>query len=175
MKNLKNTFTALTGLVATALIVGCHPTPIAHGEEFYGNNDATCVGKLSQAQSSAGAKDDAMLYDQNFHGSELNSLGQGKLDLIAKGTPVGDPVKVYLDMPHDQVALRQAAVTSYLKSDGVDENKIIVVDGPNPNPSTPTAYNIGGVYKADGGSLSGAAVTVDSATGGAGAPSGGSH
>ena len=60
MKNFKNTFTALTGLVATALIAGCHPTPIAHGEKFYGNDDATCVGKMVQAQSSAGAKDAVM-------------------------------------------------------------------------------------------------------------------
>ena len=64
---------------------------------------------------------------------ELNSLGQGKLSLIVKGTPVGDPVYVYLNMPHDQVTARQTAVTAYLKTAGVADDKIIVAEGPNPN------------------------------------------
>jgi hypothetical protein len=177
MKNSNYTrnVAAVTGLICTALIVGCQP--IAHGEKFYGSDDVTNVGKIAQAQAAAGAKDDAMLYDKNFHGTELNSLGEGKLDLIVKGTPDGDPVYVYLNMPHDQVALRQAAVTAYLKTAGVADTKIIVAEGSNPNPSTPTAYNLGGLYKADGASFNGqAAVDADAAGGAAGGgAAGGGH
>jgi hypothetical protein len=152
MKNLNITagFTAIAGLIASALLTGCHTAPIAHGEVMYKNDDTTCVGRMSQAQAANGAKNDAMLYDHNFHGSELNSLGQVKLDLILKATPSGDPVYVYLNMTHDQVAARQAAVTAYLKTAGLADTKIIVAEGANPNPSTPTAYNMSGLYKKDG-------------------------
>jgi hypothetical protein len=159
MKNFTLTrhVAAFTTLAISALIAGCHHDEIAHGEKFYEGNEPTRTGAMAQAQCATGAKEDAMLYDRNFHGTDLNSLGQGKLDLIVKGTPVGDPVTVYLNMPHDAVAARQEAVTAYLKTAGIKENKIIVAEGPNPNTSTPTAYNIGGLYKADGTSLSGAA------------------
>jgi len=175
MKNLNYTrIAALAGLAFSALVTGCHP--IIHGEQFIDKNEVTSIGKFNQAQSAVGAKEDAMLYDQNFHGSELNSLGEGKLDLIVKGTTAGDPVYVYLNMPHDQVAARQAAVTAYLKTEGVADTSIIVAEGPNTNPSTPTAYNIGAVYKGDGGSFNGsAAAETSDAAAGAGAPGGGGH
>jgi hypothetical protein len=170
MKNftLNRHVAAFTTLALSALIAGCHHTEIAHGEKFYENNEPTHAGAFAQAQCANGAKDDAMLYDRNFHGTELNSLGQVKLDLIVKGTTKGDAVTIYLNMPHDQVAARQATVTAYLKTAGVKENKIIVAEGPNPNPSTPTAYNMGGLYKADGTSFSGAAQVDGGGAGGGG-------
>jgi hypothetical protein len=167
MKNLTPTrsLTALLGLFATALIAGCHSQPIAHGEDFYTDKDETAVGKLAKAQCSVGAKQDGMLYDQHFHGGDLNSLGQVKLNLIVKGTPAGDPVYVYLNMPHDQVAARQSAVSAYLKTAGIPDTKVIVAEGPQTNPTTPTAYNLGGLYKADGTSYSGAATADSTASG----------
>ena len=173
MKNaMKHTplFATVTGLIATALLTGCHHTDAPkqiNGTEFVSEDQSTSIGKINQAQSAAGAKEDAMLYDHNFHGGDLNSLGQGKLDLIVKGTPTGDPVYVYLNMPHDQVAGRQTAVTAYLKSAGVAEDKIIVAEGSNPNLSTPTAYNLGGIYKQDGTSYNGQAAVDASAAGSA--------
>ncbi len=114
-----------------------------------------------------------MLYDMHFHGGKLSSLGEGKLDLIVKGTPAGDPVEVYLDGPHDMMTERHSAVAAYLKKSGLSENDIVVADGINPNVTTPTAYNLGGLYKQDGGSYNGQAqVDTSSGTGLAGASSG---
>jgi hypothetical protein len=138
----------LAALIGSVLLVGCAPK--LHGEEFIKDGQVTSVGKISQAQCANGAKEDAMLYEQNFKGVELNSLGQVKLDLILKGTPTGESVHVYLNMPHDLVAERQAAVARYLKTAGVPETRIIVAEGPNPNNQTPTAYNMSGLYKSDG-------------------------
>ncbi len=149
-----NVFAAIAGFGVTALLAGCQ-TGVIHGEKYVAESEPTSVGKFAQAQSAAGAKQDSMLFDQHFHGSELNSLGQGELDLIAKGTPTGDPVTVYLDMPHDQVTARQAAVIDYLKGHGLPEDKIIIAEGANPNESTPTALKLGSLYKADGTSYSG--------------------
>jgi len=163
-------FATVTGLVATALITGCSHNAAPkelRGTDFVADDAPTSIGKYNQAQAAAGAREDAMLYDQNFHGGELNSLGQGKLNLIVKGTTTGDPVYVYLNMPHDQVAARQSAVTAYLKSTGVPEDRIIVAEGPNPNLHTPTAYHLGDIYKQEGTSYSGAAAPDNTASGAA--------
>ena len=151
MKNLINhrSFTVLAGLVVTALVTGCNQPPKLHGETFYKDGAPTDAGNFAQAQCAAGAKEDGILYEANFHGTELNSLGQGKLDLIVKGTTPGDAIYIHLNMPHEMVAARQAAVTAYLKNAGVSDNAMIVAEGNNPNINTPTAYNLNGVYKID--------------------------
>ncbi len=93
---------------------------------------------------------------------------------MLKATPVGDSVVVYLNMPHDQVAARQAAVSAYLVSAGVNESKIVVAEGPNLNTTTPSAYNLSHVYKKDGTTYSGeAAEDTSAAAGGAGGGGGG--
>jgi hypothetical protein len=106
-----------------------------------------------------------MLYEVHFHGNELTSLGQGKLDLIVKGTPSGDPITVYLNVPHPTVADREAAVKAYLSKAGIANDKMLLAEGNNPNLSTPSAYNIGTIYKADGTSFNGQAAP-DASSGG---------
>jgi hypothetical protein len=180
MKNVMNIrqFAALSGLIAAVLVTGCAhsgaPAPKQiNGTDFVSEDQPTSIGRFSQAQCSAGAKEDGTLFDHNFHGDALNSLGQGKLDLIVKGTPAGDPVLVFLSMTHDQVAARQAAVTAYLKTAGVQEDKIIVAEGSNTNLTTPTAYNLGTMYKQDGTSFTGQ--VAPDASGPAAPMGGGSH
>ena len=178
---MKNTFnyrslSTLAGLAAAAVVAGCAHTAKLHGENFTSDDEPTAIGRIAQAQSAAGAKEDAMLYDMNFHGDKLNSLGEGKLDLIVKATPDGDPVYIYLNMPHDQVAERQTSVTAYLKSAGVSETKIVVAEGPNLNKTTPTAYNLKNLYKKDGTTFDGeAAEDTSAAGGGGGGPAPASH
>jgi hypothetical protein len=145
-------FTAL--LLGAAALSGCG---YRHGQNFYSDDAVRSTGEFAQAQCAAGAKDDAMLYDINFHGEKLNSLGQGKLDLILKATPVGDPVLVYLNMPHEVVAEREATVAAYLKTAGVPDTKIIVAEGVNSNRTKPTAYNLSGIYAVEGGNYNGQA------------------
>src|SRR5207248_10825734 len=82
-------------VVAVVLTVapGCNsskPRPaIAHGERFDCDDKPRSVGQFAQSQAAAGAAADAMLYDRNFRGNALNSLGQSKLDLSLKGTSAG--------------------------------------------------------------------------------------
>jgi hypothetical protein len=174
MKNPMNTrnLSTVASLLATAILAGCGYN---HDENFAGDTAPTCVGRIDKAQSAAGAKEDAMLYDMHFHGTELTSLGQGKLDLIAKGTIKGDPITVYLNMPHDKVVDRQAAVADFLKNEGFAADKIIVAEGPNPNLTTPTAYNLSGLYKPEGASFAGEAAPETSSGGGTPTASGGGH
>jgi hypothetical protein len=169
MKNTMNhrNSAALTALLlGSAVLAGCG---YQHGENFYADDAVRGTGQIAQAQCAAGAKDDAMLYDMNFHGDKLNSLGEGKLDLILKGTSAGDPVFVYLNMPHDQVAERQVAVTAYLKTAGISESKIVVAEGPNLGNTTPTAANLQHVYRKDGEIYNGEYAKDDALAAGAGA------
>jgi len=151
--------TALTLLAAT----GCHHNNaeakakpvLAHGEQFDCEDGPRATGRIAQSQAAAGAAADAMLYDRSFHGSKLNSLGQSKLDLIVKGTPTGDPVTVYLNMPKDAADARRPAVVAFLKTEGIKDGAMNLIDGPNPTENTPSAYNMAGMYKGKDNVLSG--------------------
>lgn len=171
MKNAMNyrNSAAFTLLLGTALMAGCG---YQHGENFYADDKVRSTGQMAQAQCAAGAKEDGMLYDMNFHGDKLNSLGEGKLDLILKGTPEGDPVFVYLNMPHDQVAERQVAVTAYLKTAGISDSKIVVAEGPNLGNTTPTAANLQHIYRKDSETYNGEYAKDEPAAGGGGAAGG---
>jgi hypothetical protein len=176
MTNKRNnpTLNWTMSIVAVALFAGCahqaeKPKPaIAHGEVFTKPGAATSVGRFTQAQAANGAKADAMLYPRHFDGDQLNSLGQTKLDLILKASPAGQPVVVYLDMPHDQMTARQPAVAAYFKDAGLQKSQIELVEGPNPNATTPAAYNLPGIYKPAGTSYDGSAADLGSGAGGGG-------
>ncbi len=104
----------LVTLFALAVLAGCHD-PYQRGETFEDGDHPTPIGRMNQAQAAAGAKQDATLYDRHFRGDHLDPLGQGKLDLMLKGTATGEPVQVYLDMPADLAAARRPAVAAYLQ------------------------------------------------------------
>lgn len=157
-KHLTTLLTSAALLLTTAAL-GCKngqsKPPIAHGEKFENEGVARSTGNIAQAQAAAGAAADGMLYERNFRGAALNSLGQSKLDLIVKGTPTGDPVVVYLNMPHEAAADRRVAIVAFLKNAGVKDNAIKLNEGANPNDTTPTAYNLAGIYKGKDGSFTG--------------------
>ncbi len=155
-------------LAAGVLLVGCS---YQHGEDFSSTSNPTRVNQFVSAQAAAGAKSDATLYDHNFDGSNLNSLGKNKLDLICQASKPNDSIAVYLDMPHDVVADREAAVSAYLKKTGVKDTQIKLAEGPNPGVTTPAAYNLPTVYKSDGVSYNGLAADADTGQSGGAAPS----
>ena len=116
------------------------PPPFSpHGEHYDAEDAARSSGLFAQSMAAAGAKSDAMLYDRSFDGSTLNSLGQVKLDLLLKGTANGQPVVIYLNVPHDSFADRQTAVAAYLKTAGVPDQLQKLVEGPNTNAMSPSA------------------------------------
>lgn len=154
----------ISGLAATALAMatagGCSSQPIAHAEDFNPPGATTPVGQFAQAQAAAGAHADGMLYAQHFNAAgQLNSLGQVKLDLLLKGTPVSDAVTVYLDLPKSTnpatLTACQTAVTTYLQTAGVPQAQIEVVMGPNPTNTATAAANLPTFYKPAGDTFNG--------------------
>lgn len=176
----------MAGGMAVAMTPGCQShccTPIAHGEDFAAPGTPTSVGRLSQSQAAAGAKEDGTLGTQHFAQGQLNSLGQVKLDLILKGSPANAPVVVYLDLPKsaakDSQGSCKEAVTNYLETAGVPLAQIQVVDGPNTTVMTPTAYTLPTIYRQDGTSYSGQAAdaltSTDVSNAGSAGATGGTH
>ena len=158
---------AAVAVLAAFAAAGCEDNK-QHGETFDDQDHATPVGLVVQAQAAAGARQDATLYDCHFRSDRLDPLGQGKLSLMVKGTAVGDPVEVYLDMPADQAAARRPAVVAYLADVGVAADKVELAVGPNPHCTTPSQYNLSTVYQAAGNANNGQAADLG-VTGGLGA------
>lgn len=157
----------LTTLLATTALLllttgGCKSNqpkePVAHGEQFDCEGAPRAATRIAESQAALGAAADGMLYDRSFRGNALNSLGQSKLDLIVKGTPTGDPVMVYLNMPHESASTRRAAVVAFLKNAGIKDSNIKLTEGANPNDTTPAAYNLAGIYKGKDGVFTGETV-----------------
>ena len=155
----------ITAALALLTVAGCNLNQ-QRGETFDDADHPTPVGLAVQAQAAAGAKADATLYDRHFRGDRLDALGQTKLDLILKGTGVGEPVHVYLDVP--DAPARRAAVAAYLADAGVPADAVVLAAGPNPGNTTPTAYNLATVYKPEGNANLGEAADLG-VTGGLGA------
>lgn len=139
------------GLTLALAAGGCQP--IAHGEDFAPESAPTAVGKFAETQSANGARQDATLGTQHFDGSDLNSLGEVKLDLIVKATPASSPVTVYVNLPKaepkDMATACKTSITNYLVDAGVPQTQIQLVDGFNPNASGTAAYQMPTVYKGD--------------------------
>ena len=145
----RSTLTSLMlAAAAVTVLAGCSTPPdgLLHGETFTESGQTTAIGRIAQAQAASGAKSDSMLYDRHFNGTELNALGQAKMDLILKGSPIDQPVKIYFVMAHDDVAGREAAVAAYLDKAGVQAADERFAEGPNPNDTTPAEYNLSGIY-----------------------------
>jgi hypothetical protein len=173
--------TVLTALATLAMLAaGCHhdtdtATTKYDGMRFTEDGESTSIGRLAEAQAAAGAKADATLHDNGFDGCLLNSLGQGKLDLLVKGTTPGQPVEVWLAMPHDVMTARQPAVAAYLRNHGVPETLVAINEGPNPNTSVAAAATMGAVYKADANGYNGTPADMPGSTGGGGISGGAAH
>lgn len=134
-----NNRTRIAVLIALGIIlVGCKSddrSALAWDDPFFPRDDVTPPTKVIQDQQAAnGAAADAMLFDIHFDGSELNSLGEHKLALMAKGRSARMPMKVFLNMPQDADTSpqRQAAVEKTLETLGVVREQFSVAFGPNP-------------------------------------------
>jgi len=93
-------------------------------------------------------------------------------DYIVKGICDDKPITVYLNMSHDDAQAREAAINDYFKEEGVPAKAVQIVEGPNPNLKTPTAYNLSEVYKEAGTSYDGSAADATAAAASGGSASG---
>ena len=150
-------------MIATAgvlLTAGCESDRSALNEFFPQDNRATHAFTAAHAQ--AGARHDATLQSHHFDGNELNSLGRAKLDHFvtarARGgtTPTTAPATqpatttIYLNLPGDGADARRSAALAYLVENGIDENEVKFVAGPNLTVSSPAAAHMSRMSRTEG-------------------------
>lgn len=134
-------------LAVGVVLVGCSSSKdsAAWHDPFFPPDNVTPPSKVMyDRQAANGAAADGMLFDIHFDGSELNSLGQQKLNLMVAGRSVNTPMKVYLNMPKDAATTspRQATVEKALEAAGVAKDKYAVAVGPNPGVLMPAEAGI---------------------------------
>jgi hypothetical protein len=150
--NGSKTFGAV--LLGLAGLVGCNDK--ASMTEFFGPEDQTRrVHQAMNSQANCGAREDAMLYAAHFTDGKLNSLGAAKLARLVPDE-ADAVVHLYLDVPDNELATsRKEAVVTYLHACGVDDARLKLAIGPNPNLNTPAAPGLSSLSKTDTGSVTG--------------------
>lgn len=139
----------------------------AHGEEYLPDGTYRDELKFVEITVANGARADGTLRAVHFTGDSLNSLGQKKLDyMLSADTGSSTVLTVYIDLQKTDPAFekRQDSVSTYLKSKGLKDTQIALVDGPNLKYSVPAAqgskaldtFNANdGVFAVEGGSAGG--------------------
>jgi hypothetical protein len=134
---------SLAGLSATLIVGGCAGGDYGSDQAFFVAEQRGEYPAVFNAQARAGAKADAMLHPIHFAGTELNSLGAAKLELMLPDVEDSTPLVVYLNIAGDEneVSQRQAAVANYLLDSGLASNQFRLELGRNPgswHPVQPT-------------------------------------
>jgi hypothetical protein len=102
-------------------------------ESYPTGDQSSAVQRLEQLQTNRGTRDDATLRAYHFDGTQLNTLGQARLDQMIADGDVATNLVVYLDLPGDaEQAQRQQAVNLYLKDRGLRDEQIRLESGANP-------------------------------------------
>ena len=104
-----------------------------HGQNFRPDDEPRAVDNLMYAQAAAGARADSTLSGVHFDTHGINSLGKSKLALMLRDEQPIDPLVVYMDLPSYMPAEpAHTSVTDFLKSRGLTDAQIELVDGSNP-------------------------------------------
>jgi hypothetical protein len=141
----RTTYWLLAGF-AISLAAGCSSQPedssYAHGENYVPDGTYRDEVKFIDITVANGARADGTLRPVHFTEGTLNSLGQKKLDyMLQADTGSATTLTVYIDIPKSDPAFdkRQDTVSSYLKSKGLKDSQIALVDGPNLKYAAPAA------------------------------------
>jgi hypothetical protein len=176
MKNV-TTYGILAGLVLS-FAAGCSSQPkedssYQHGENYLPDNAYRDEEKFIDITVANGARADGTLRPVHFTGAEINALGTKKLDyMLAADTGSPTTLTVYIDLPKSDPAFdqRRESVGAYLKSKGLKDNQIALVDGFNSKYAVPAAQ---GAKALDAFNANDGAFTASDSSGG-GSGSGGS-
>jgi hypothetical protein len=130
----------IAAAAVTGMTTGCHnkdnttaSTQRLHGENFRPDDEPREVDNVTFAQAAAGARADSTLYGSHFDTHGINSLGRAKLALMLRDEQPIDPLVVYIDLPSYMPAEpAHTSVSDFLKSRGLTEAQIELVDGANP-------------------------------------------
>lgn len=141
------------------------------------DDDARPLQDAMTAQSSAGARADAMLFACHFDGSSLNSLGQAKLRLMLLDPELANVLTVYVNTSGQDTLLqqRQASVTKFLRDGGWTDKQVAVAAGANPNGMHPAADSLTRMGKTESGAAETAPADSGSGQAPSAAPSGGGY
>lgn len=137
---------AAVAAIALSLVAGTgcqsqHGEPTYVGQKpvgadlFPAPGEPRALDRINETQTAAAARTDATLRPYHFDGTELNSLGQRKLELMTLDDRAFSPLVVYLDLPQDaEQDTRREAVVVYLRDRGLKDDQIRIQSGPNLSP-----------------------------------------
>lgn len=134
--------TGLFGLAAVMIVGGCAAVERQSDQAFFHAEKREHYADVFSAHARAGARSDATLHPVHFTGTELNSLGSAKLELMLPDVESAMPLVVYLNLTGDEneMNLRRTAVSNYLLDAGLASDQFRVELGRNPaswHPSQP--------------------------------------
>jgi hypothetical protein len=145
MLRYRNSFVSLVALVLMLLGTGCAKLSLHPNDDFLSENAADRDSRqAADMQAARGARADGMLRAVHFDGSNLNSLGQQRIQLMMRDNESSLPLVVYVNLPaEDSLATaRREAVESHLKELGLKADQFRVEAGPNPASSSMAADRI---------------------------------
>ena len=126
------------------------------------------VDRAMVNQAAAGMRNDPTLYDPDFDGSELSSLGQWKLYLVVNAAAATTPLTVYIASANDEALwdARRESVETFLADTGASAGGFEIKAGAAPA-SGPAESGLRGLEEMrQGGAGAGAALPVPPIGGG---------
>ena len=139
---------ALLATLSLSGLIGCQ-TDQSSLQDFFPDKQERKVNQFVDSQTTAGARQDAMLQDCHFTGGKVNSLGESKLDLMMPDEQDAD-LWVYVNLPAGEMTTaRKDSVSDYLHYRGLDASHVKMVDGPNPNTLSPAAPGVAALVKTE--------------------------
>jgi hypothetical protein len=124
--------------------------------DFPKQDEVRSINRFNEAQSAAGARNDATLYPVHFNGSALSSLGARKLDDMVADDDACEPMMVYVNLDDNdpRTEKRRSAVVAYLKDSGLRDEQIKLAEGRNPDVHAPSSLGASQLYRVEDGKLS---------------------
>jgi hypothetical protein len=147
--------------IGVLLAAGCaeHTKP---DPEFAAEGTIRPHQRMADIQRANGARGDGNLYAAHFTDDALNSLGRAKLDVMMRDVESVRPLTVHMASAPSRDALmrRIESVTAYLKDNGLTEQQMNFMSGPNGESFHPVAPELNNLRKLE------AAIPADSAAAG---------
>ena len=99
----RHTWLCVTSAVLVLAATSCQQRPRPHSDPLFPPEGADrLLDGAMLNQAAAGARNDPTLYDPDFDGNQLNSLGEWKLYLITTGRSAAAPLTIYIASAVDQ-------------------------------------------------------------------------
>jgi hypothetical protein len=161
-KKMQLTLGFAVGAALLAMAAGCQTQPsdvIIHGEAFVPAESERSVMEFSVRQAANGARSDATLRAYHFNDTDLNSLGEDRLDSMLYWRESSAPLVVYIDLPEKdpKTTGRRETVIAFLKDRRLATDQIVLKSGPNPDSNSPVAPILAAQAAATGGAPTGGA------------------